>query len=72
MLAAKTEKLGNAQPSGRMQWSRLSQILVESAVVYTLAGIILLIVNFVGSNAVYPMSDLVSICPSKGSSLHTC
>lgn len=61
LLAGKTEKLGGAQGSGQLRWSQLSQILVESAVVYTLAGIILLIVNFVGSNAVYPMSDLVSV-----------
>lgn len=44
-----------------MRWSQLSQIFVESAMVYTVAGIILLVVNFVGSNAVYPMSDLVSV-----------
>ncbi|KAH9920623.1 uncharacterized protein B0H18DRAFT_1121857 [Fomitopsis serialis] len=58
MLAAKAGKHDHIPSSGHMRWSQLSQILVESAVVYTLAGIILLVVNFVGSNAVYPMSDL--------------
>ncbi|EPS96972.1 hypothetical protein FOMPIDRAFT_61202 [Fomitopsis schrenkii] len=53
-----TEKHDDVPSSGHMRWSRLSQILVESAMVYTLAGIVLLVVNFVGSNAVYPMSDL--------------
>lgn len=62
-----TEKHDDVPSSGHMRWSRLSQILVESAMVYTLAGIVLLVVNFVGSNAVYPMSDLVSVQQSKGS-----
>ncbi|KAH9841155.1 uncharacterized protein C8Q71DRAFT_890987 [Rhodofomes roseus] len=58
MLAAKAGKHDHIPSSDRMRWSQLSQILVESAVMYTLAGIILLIVNFAGSNAVYPVSDL--------------
>lgn len=56
-----SSNLDDAPSSGRMRWSQLSQIFVESAMVYTVAGIILLVVNFVGSNAVYPMSDLVSV-----------
>ncbi|KAI0715707.1 hypothetical protein C8Q72DRAFT_190678 [Fomitopsis betulina] len=44
--------------SNRMKWSELSRILIESAFLYTLSGVILLIVNFAGSNAVYPVSDI--------------
>ncbi|KZT66480.1 hypothetical protein DAEQUDRAFT_767947 [Daedalea quercina L-15889] len=61
LLAAKAGAHGDV-PRGRgggaWGWSQLSQVLVESAAVYTLAGVVLLVVNFVGSNAVYPMSDL--------------
>lgn len=46
-----------------MKWSELSRILIESAFLYTLSGVILLIVNFAGSNAVYPVSDIVSRLP---------
>ncbi|TFY60916.1 hypothetical protein EVJ58_g4847 [Rhodofomes roseus] len=49
---------GGTTVSTRLQWSELNRILVESALVYTLSGIVLLIVNFAGSNAVYPTSDI--------------
>ncbi|KAH9920622.1 uncharacterized protein B0H18DRAFT_589125 [Fomitopsis serialis] len=49
---------GGTTVSSRLQWPELTRILVESAIVYTLSGIVLLIVNFAGSNAVYPTSDI--------------
>ncbi|KZT66479.1 hypothetical protein DAEQUDRAFT_767946 [Daedalea quercina L-15889] len=49
---------GGTTVSNRLQWTELSRILVESAFIYTLSGVVLLIVNFAGSNAVYPTSDI--------------
>lgn len=50
---------GSTISGSRLQWPRLSRILVESAMVYTLVNIIVLIVNFAHNNAVYPVSDIV-------------
>lgn len=56
-----SEASGGTTVSNRVRWSELSRILIESAFIYTLSGVILLIVNFAGSNAVYPTSDIVSL-----------
>lgn len=45
--------------SHRLRWPELSRILVESAIIYTLVNIIVLIVNFAHNNTVYPASDIV-------------
>lgn len=50
---------GSAILAGRLQWSQLSRILIGSALMYTLSGIVVLITTFTGSNAIYPMSDFV-------------
>lgn len=50
---------GSTILGSRLQWPELSRILVESAMIYTLVNIIVLIVNFAHNNAVYPASDIV-------------
>ena len=50
---------GSTILAGRLQWSQLSRILIESALMYTLSGIIVLVATFTGSNTIYPMSDFV-------------
>lgn len=50
---------GSTILTGRIQWSKLSRILIESALAYTLSGAIVLITTFTSSNVLYPMSDFV-------------
>ena len=54
-----SSRSGSTIVSSRMQWPQLSRILVESAFLYTLVNIVVLVVNFAHNNAVYPVADVV-------------
>lgn len=45
--------------NGRVQWAKLGRILVESALLYTLTGLVVLVAALTGSSAVTPATDLV-------------